>query len=62
MKKIVEWDPTSKVVVTEKAGIVKFVDLVDNVTLYERFDETTKKSSYIILDHKGEKAASIKYC
>ncbi|BDC34280.1 DNA-directed RNA polymerase subunit beta' [Candidatus Dependentiae bacterium Noda2021] len=53
--KLVEWDPNSKVLVTEKAGIVKFVDLVENVTIQERFDEATKKSNFIVLEHKGEK-------
>ena len=40
---------------TEKAGTVKFVDLVENVTIQERFDEATSKSTKIILEHKGEK-------
>ena len=40
--------------VTEKAGIVKFVDLIENVTIRERFDEATNKSSSIVLEHKGE--------
>jgi DNA-directed RNA polymerase subunit beta' len=53
--KLVEWDPNSKILLTEKAGIVKFVDLIENVTIQERFDEATKKSNFIVLDHKGEK-------
>ena len=53
--KIVEWDPNSKVLLTEKSGILRFVDLIENVTIQERFDEATNKSTYIVLDHKGEK-------
>ena len=53
--KIAEWDPTSKILLTEKAGTVKFIDLVENVTIQERFDEKTNRASYILLDHKGEK-------
>lgn len=53
--KLVEWDPNSKVLVTEKSGIVKFVDLIENVTIQERFDEATKKSNFILLEHKSEK-------
>ena len=53
--KIVEWDPTSKVLLTEKTGYIKFIDLIENITVQERFDEKTNKSSYILLEHKGEK-------
>ena len=53
--KLVEWDPTSKVLLTEKPGMVKFIDLVENVTVQERFDEKTNRSSYILLEHKSEK-------
>jgi len=53
--KLVEWDPHNKVILTEKAGTIEFVDLVDNVTVQERFDETTGKPNYILLEHKSEK-------
>ena len=53
--RLVEWDPGSKVLITEKGGTVKFVDLVENVTLQERFDEKTNKSNFILLEHKSEK-------
>lgn len=53
--KLVEWDPNNKVLLTEKAGRVKFVDLVENVTIQERFDEKTNKSTYVLLEHKAEK-------
>jgi len=57
--KLVEWDPSNKVILTEKAGTVKFVDLVDNITIQERFDEATNKSSLIVLDHKGERQPAL---
>ncbi len=53
--KLVEWDPDNRVMCTEKSGIISYVDLVENVTVQERFDETTGKSSYIVLEHKGDK-------
>ena len=53
--KLVEWDPNSKVLLTEKSGKVKFIDLIENVTIQERFDEKTNKSSYVLLEHKSEK-------
>jgi DNA-directed RNA polymerase subunit beta' len=53
--KLVEWDPNNKVLLTERAGRVKFIDLVENITIQERFDEKTNKSAYVLLDHKAEK-------
>ncbi|HEV2601721.1 MAG TPA: DNA-directed RNA polymerase subunit beta' [Candidatus Babeliales bacterium] len=53
--KLVEWDPSSKVVLTEKAGKIEYVDLVENITVQDRFDDTTGKSNRILLEHKNEK-------
>ena len=53
--KLAEWDPNNKVLLTEKAGTCSFVDLIENVTVQERYDEATSKSSYIVLEHKSEK-------
>ena len=53
--KLVEWDPASRVLLTEKAGTVRFVDLIENITIQERFDEKTNKANYILLEHKSEK-------
>ncbi len=53
--KLAEWDGNSKPLITEKAGRVKYVDLIDNVTMQEKVDETTKVVNKIVLDHKGDK-------
>ena len=53
--KLVEWDPDSRVLCTEKSGIISHVDLIENATVQERFDETTGKSTFIVLEHKGDK-------
>ncbi len=53
--KLVEWDPDNRVLCTEKAGYVAYVDMIENVTIQERFDETTGKSNFIVLEHKGDK-------
>ena len=52
--KLAEWDQSSKLLVTEKAGMVRFSDLVENVTVQERFDETANKSTFIVLEHRGD--------
>jgi DNA-directed RNA polymerase subunit beta' len=54
-QKLIEWDGNSRVILTEKAGTVKYLDLIENITIQDRFDEATNKSTKIILDHKGEK-------
>ena len=53
--KLAEWDPNNKVLLTEKAGTVKFIDLIENITIHEQFDEATGKSSLIITGSRSEK-------
>ena len=53
--KLAEWDTNNRVILTELEGTVNYIDLVENVTVQDRFDEATKKSTKIILDHKGDK-------
>lgn len=52
--KLAEWDASNKVLLTEKAGYVKFVDLIPNVTIQEIFDENTRMTNRMVIDHKGE--------
>lgn len=54
-QRLVEWDVNNRVILTEKAGTVQYLDLIENVTVQERFDSATQRSNKIILDHKGEK-------
>lgn len=53
--KLVEWDGNNRVLLTERAGTVAYVDLVQNVTLQERYSDTTNVSTKIILEHKSDK-------
>ena len=53
--RLFEQDADNKVILTEKAGIVKYVDLIQNVTLQERFDETANKMQRAILEQKGDR-------
>jgi DNA-directed RNA polymerase subunit beta' len=52
---LAEWDQTSRFILTERAGKVQYIDLVQNVTIQDVFDEATNKSSKIILEHKNDK-------
>lgn len=54
-QRLAEWDASNKLILTERSGKVQFVDLIKNITVQERFDEATKKSSNIVLEHRNEK-------
>ncbi|GAC1454067.1 MAG: DNA-directed RNA polymerase subunit beta' [Steroidobacteraceae bacterium] len=49
---IATWDPHTHPVVTEVAGIVKFQDFVDGLTVTSQVDEVTGLSSTVVLDTK----------
>ncbi len=53
--KLAEWDSHNKVILTEQAGIVQYVDLLENVTVQERFDEATNRSTKMVLEHRSDK-------
>ena len=52
--KIAEWEPY-KVIMSEKAGIARFVDLFENITYQEQYDDATGQSMKIILERREEK-------
>lgn len=52
--KIAEWDPF-KVIITERSGKVKYVDLIENVTYHEQYNEATGSSSKSILERRDER-------
>ena len=47
-----EWDPYNNVIVADRAGKVRFSDIVDDVTLREEFDETTGMSARVIVEQR----------
>ena len=52
--KLVEWDLNNKVILTERVKL-RYVDMIDNLTVQERFDEATNRSTRMVVDHKGDK-------
>ena len=52
-QKIAEWDPFTVPVITEKAGKVELVDLINNVSVKEVTDETTGIVSKIVIDWRS---------
>ncbi len=49
---IATWDPHTTPVITEVAGIVKFVDVVEGVTVNRDVDEVTGLSNIVVIDPK----------
>ena len=41
--------------VLKNLALISYVDFIENVTIQERFDETTGKSTFVVLEHKGDK-------
>ena len=51
------WDPHTHPVVTEVAGIIKFTDLVEGVSMQRKTDELTGLTSIVITDPKQQRAS-----
>jgi DNA-directed RNA polymerase subunit beta' len=49
---VANWDPHTHPVITEEKGFIKFVDIVDGVTVQEEMDEVTGLSSLVVTDPK----------
>ena len=61
---VARWDPHTHPVITEVAGRVKFVDMVEGVTVEQNVDEMTGLTNIIVLDQKqrarGKKSKEVK--
>jgi DNA-directed RNA polymerase subunit beta' len=51
-QKLAEWDPFTLPIITERAGKVEYLDLIEGVTLVERMDEVTGLTSKVVVDYK----------
>lgn len=49
---VANWDPHTHPIVTEVAGKVRFVDLIDGVTMNRQTDELTGLTSIVVIDPK----------
>ena len=54
--KIAEWDPYTIPIITEKSGIISFVDLIEGASLQEKTDELTGIATRIVVDHGASSA------
>ena len=51
-EKLAEWDPYTLPIITELAGKVEYLDLIEGITLVERMDEVTGLTSKVVVDYK----------
>jgi len=51
---IARWDPHSVPILSDKEGVVKYVDMIDGITFREDFDAATGRSTIVITDHKED--------
>ncbi|RMF09465.1 MAG: DNA-directed RNA polymerase subunit beta' [Alphaproteobacteria bacterium] len=57
-EKLVEWDPYTIPIITEKSGIAHYVDLVEGVSMSETVDETTGIASKRVIDWRSQPKGS----
>jgi DNA-directed RNA polymerase subunit beta' len=56
--KLVEWDPYTIPIITEKSGSAHYVDLVEGVSMSETVDETTGIASKRVIDWRSQPKGS----
>jgi DNA-directed RNA polymerase subunit beta' len=54
---VANWDPHSHPVITEVAGRIKFVDLIDGITMHRQTDDLTGLASIVVIDQKQRGAS-----
>jgi DNA-directed RNA polymerase subunit beta' len=60
-QKLAEWDPYTLPIITERAGTLEYLDLIEGITLVERMDEVTGLTSKVVVDYKQSgKAADLR--
>ena len=50
----VQWDPHNVPILSEKAGKVKFHDIIEGVTMKQEMDEATGQEAMVIIEHKED--------
>ena len=51
---LVQWDPHNVPILSEKAGRVKFHDIIEGVTMKQEVDETTGQEAIVVIEHKED--------
>jgi DNA-directed RNA polymerase subunit beta' len=51
---LVQWDPHNVPILSEKAGRIKFHDIIEGVTMKQEVDEATSQEAIVIIEHKED--------
>jgi DNA-directed RNA polymerase subunit beta' len=51
---LVQWDPHNVPILSEKAGRIKFHDIIEGVTMKQEVDEATAQEAIVIIEHKED--------
>jgi DNA-directed RNA polymerase subunit beta' len=54
---VANWDPHTHPIITETAGILRFLDFIEGVTVQKQTDEVTGLSSVVVIDAKQRPTA-----
>jgi DNA-directed RNA polymerase subunit beta' len=50
----IEWDAYNVPIISEKSGRVKFMDIIEGVTMKQEVDDTTGSEDLVIIEHKED--------
>ncbi len=53
-QKLAEWDPYTLPIITEREGVVNYIDLVEGLSVREVVDDTTGISNRVVIDWKQQ--------
>ena len=59
MQKVANWDPHNRPIITEVSGIIKYVDLIDGVTVNKQSDDITGVTSIVVIDSKIKSSSNV---
>ncbi|MFO1489231.1 MAG: DNA-directed RNA polymerase subunit beta' [Verrucomicrobiota bacterium] len=51
---LVQWDPHNVPILSEKAGKIKFHDIIEGVTMKQEVDAATGEESMVVIEHKED--------
>jgi DNA-directed RNA polymerase subunit beta' len=51
---LVQWDPHNVPILSEKAGRIKFHDIIEGVTMKQEVDEATGLEAIVVIEHKED--------
>jgi len=51
---LAQWDPHNVPILSEKAGKVKFHDIIEGVTMKQEVDESTGQEAMVVIEHKED--------